>query len=183
MDLHHNLFYGYRGAISDEGARERQLENNVTKALINTLHLGGEAVWRPFLAKIGVPGAAQAEFLLQKADLPSGSASLKKRRVLLGISSASPDWHHASVSDDTYASVPDAWIYGDGFAVLVESKVAGNFGSSGVLVANRVGQADSVRCRDERSQRTLPITSWAQRRLESRWRGSGPLGQSSHHRS
>ena len=58
MDLHHNLFYGYRGPISDEGARERQLENNVTKALVNTLRLGGEPVWRPFLAELGVPDAS-----------------------------------------------------------------------------------------------------------------------------
>lgn len=41
MDFHHNLFYGYRGPTLDEGARERQLKNNVTKALINTLRLGG----------------------------------------------------------------------------------------------------------------------------------------------
>ena len=26
----------------------------------------------------------------------------------------------------TYESIPDAWIYGDGFAVLVESKVGDN---------------------------------------------------------
>lgn len=113
MDLHHNLFYGYRGPMSDEGAREWQLENNVTKALINTLRLGGEPVWRPFLAELGMPEASQAEFLLQKTDLPSGPASLKNRRVLLGISSTPSSWHHADTSSETYASVPDAWIYGD----------------------------------------------------------------------
>lgn len=127
MDLHHNIFYGYRGPISDDGARERQLENNVTKALVNTLRLGGEPVWRPFLAELGVPDASQAEFLLQRTELPSGPASLKKRRILLGISSTPSSWRHASTSGEAYASLPDAWIYGDGFAVLVESKVAGDF--------------------------------------------------------
>ena len=127
MDLHHNLFYSYRGPIPDEGARERQLENNVTKALVNTLRLGGESVWRPFLVELGVAEAAQAEFLLQRSDLPSGPASLKKQRVLLGISSTPSNSPHAPTSDEIYASVPDAWIYGDGFAVLVESKVVGGF--------------------------------------------------------
>jgi len=50
MDLHHNLFYGYRGPSTDDRDRERQLENNLTKALVNTLRLGGEAVWRGFLS-------------------------------------------------------------------------------------------------------------------------------------
>jgi hypothetical protein len=33
----------------------------------------------------------------------------------------------SSGADKAYDSVPDAWIYGDGFAVLVESKVNGGF--------------------------------------------------------
>ena len=31
MDLHDNLFYGYRGPNTADSDRERQLENNVTK--------------------------------------------------------------------------------------------------------------------------------------------------------
>ena len=71
MDLHHNLFYAYRGSNTDEADRDRQLENNLTKALINTLKLGGESVWRPFLAKLGIAGAPR-DFLLQRRDLPGG---------------------------------------------------------------------------------------------------------------
>ena len=82
MDLHHNLFYSYRGANTDDVDRDRQLENNLTKALINTLKLGGETVWRPFLAEFGVAGAP-CGFLLQRRDL-SGGAVNKRHRAAVG---------------------------------------------------------------------------------------------------
>jgi hypothetical protein len=129
MDLHHNLFYTYRGPGTDAD-RDRQLENNFTKALINTLCHGGEAVWRPFLSWLGIADATGAKFLLQRRDLPSGQAANRRHRVLLGISQQESKW----LSEDWSPSadeerppkdegVPDGWIYGDGFAVLLESKV------------------------------------------------------------
>lgn len=129
MDLHHNLFYSYRGPISDDGSRERQLENNVTRALITTLRLGGESVWRPFLADLAVPEANLADptFLLQRSNLPAGSTKFRNCRILLGISREPSKWSVPHTLDNTYKSIPDAWIYGHGFAVLVESKVAGDF--------------------------------------------------------
>lgn len=127
MDLHHNLFYSYRGPNTDTADRDRQLENNLTKALINTLCLGGDAVWRPFLEDLGLRAAPHARFLLQRRDLPSGSAFKKRDRVLLGISTLKSGWEPGSGLYSAYASVPDAWIYGDGFAVLVECKVSGDF--------------------------------------------------------
>ena len=93
MDLHHNLFYSYRGPTKDlsDGDRDQQLENNLTKALVNTLHLGREAVWRPFLAELGVRDARSATFLLQRKDLNSGRAAHRRQRVLLGISKQSSE--------------------------------------------------------------------------------------------
>jgi hypothetical protein len=123
VDLHHNIFYSYRGPNIDGADRDRQLENNLTKALINTLCLGGEAVWRPFLAEFGLADAPSAAFLLQRRDLPSGRAANKRHRVLLGISKRKSVWSPDARAETTYESVPDAWVYGDGFAVLVESKV------------------------------------------------------------
>lgn len=128
MDLHHNLFYSYRGPNADSADRDPQLENNLTKALINTLSLGGEAVWRPFLANIGLPTVTHAAFLLQRRDLPSGSACKKRNRVLLGISKVKSDWA-PDLGLCPASSIPDAWIFGDGFAVLVESKISGDFSS------------------------------------------------------
>lgn len=125
MDLHHNLFYSYRGPITDDADRDRQLENNLTKALINTLKLGGETVWRPFLAKLGLAGVPH-DFLLQREDLPGGAVN-RRHRVLLGISKQESAWSPSAGTEATYESRPDAWIYGDGFAVLVESKVNGDF--------------------------------------------------------
>ena len=106
--------------------RDSQLENNVTKALINTLRLGGGAVSRPFLAWLGIAGTTGTEFLLQRHDLPSGHAAHKRCRMLLGISERKSVWSASECEGKTYDSVPDAWVYGDGFAVLVESKVGDN---------------------------------------------------------
>jgi len=65
VDLHENVFYGYRGPVADADARERQLEDDLTKALVNTLSLGGEGVCRAFLADIGTPDARDAWFLMR----------------------------------------------------------------------------------------------------------------------
>ena len=106
--MHHNLFYSYRGPNADSTDRDRQIENNLTKALINTLSLGGDAVWRPFLADVGLPAATHVGFLLQRRDLPSGSACKKRDRVLLGISKLKSDWVPGPGSHPACASVPDA---------------------------------------------------------------------------
>jgi len=129
MDLHHNLFYSYRGPSKDksEDERDQQLENNLTKALVNTLRLGGDVVWRPFLSRLGIRDANDASFLLQRHDLPSGRAAQRRRRVLLGISKTESKWSSKAHAVAEPKGLPDAWIYGDGFAVLVESKVTGDF--------------------------------------------------------
>lgn len=106
---------------------ERQLENNLTKALVNTLSLGGEDVRRAFLAEIEIADAGDARFLLQRRDLPIRSARDRRDRVLLGISKCESGWAPSPTADKTQESVPDAWVYGDRFAVLVESKVNGDF--------------------------------------------------------
>lgn len=139
MDLHHNIFYSYRGPDTVGADRDRrQLENNLTKALINTLSLGGEAVWRPFLSELGLANATGTKFLLQRRDLPSGSAATRRDRVLLGISKKKSAWvpDGGVGTDGAYEGVPDAWVYGEKFAVLVESKVNDGDFSQGQMQAH-----------------------------------------------
>jgi len=124
VDLHHNLFYSYRGPNTDIADRDRQIENNVTKALINTLELGGSSVCARFLAWLGLADKPNTKFLLQRRNLPTATAADKRDRMLLGlgISQKRLDLVDAGVNG-TAESVPDAWVYGDNFAVLVESKI------------------------------------------------------------
>jgi hypothetical protein len=165
VDLHHNVFYGYRGPSTDTD-RERQLENNLTKALVNTLSLGGEHVCRAFLADVGIPDARDAKFLLQRRDLPTGSAKNRQNRVLLGISKCGSRCVFSPGVDRTYDSLPDAWIYGDGFAVLVESKVNGDF-SPGQMQAH----LEYLRS-DEFGSGRVELRTW--RQLHSPFRGLLP---------
>lgn len=123
MDLHHNIFYSYRGPANDNSDRDSQLENNLTKALVNTLQLGGRQVLEPFLAELKLPKVSQPKFLLQRRDLPSGGAWHKKHRVLLGLSKQTSQWSSHRREKKVYDSLPDAWIYGDDVAILIESKV------------------------------------------------------------
>lgn len=122
MDLHRNLFYSYRGSKADIADRDRQLENNVTKALINTLDLGGSRVCGPFLAWLGLADTPNVKYLLQRYNLPTTAAAEKRDRILLGISKKELYWADASMNGSS-ESVPDAWVYGDNFVVLVESKI------------------------------------------------------------
>ena len=82
---------------------------------------------RAFLAEIGIADARDVTFLLQRCDLPIRSARDRRDRVLLGISRFESRCVFFPGADKRYESVPDAWISGDKFAVLVESKVNGDF--------------------------------------------------------
>ena len=124
-DFHRNVFYYYRGAQQSNKDRDSQLENNTTKALINTLDHCGDAVALRFLDWLGIKTAGQVEYELQKAT--TGDIGSKSQRLLLGI--VPP----AKQEDDPCAegvaaeseSIPDAWLYGDDYIVLIESKVRG----------------------------------------------------------
>ena len=164
MDLHHNIFYSYRGPDTIGVDRDRQIENNITKAMINTLSLGGEAVWRPFLGELGLASATGAKFLLQRPDLPSGGAKTRRDRVLLAISKKRsawvPDKGVGVGADGTYEGVPDAWVYGDKFAVLVESKVNDGDFSPGQMRAHR-------KCLEPIEPRQIILKTWGQIQVPS----------------
>jgi len=128
-DFHHNIFYCYRGAHQQEREKERQLEDNVTKALINTLQHANGRIRKEFLKwlDISIHADDRVRFVLQRPSIGEKRIAKKKRRVLLALLPDRGDFQpDGNVPDaSNYDSRPDAWIYGDDFVVLIESKVVG----------------------------------------------------------
>ncbi len=131
-DFHHNIFYYYRGANVTERERERQLEDNTTKALINTLSHCSPKVAIKFLGWLGICSKERIKFELQKKTIGEGLLRRKSNRLFLGLVPAKrtdntcPKTVEACSTD----SRPDAWIHGDDYVVLIESKVVGNLDSN-----------------------------------------------------
>lgn len=127
VDFHHNIFCYYRD-FKEDPSPIRQLENNTTKALINTLEHGRERVVLPFLEWLGVRADEKPRFYLQRSMLPEVAIRKKKLRLLLALL-------HRTVGIPLDAcekaapadSRPDAWIVGKDFAILIESKVFAPF--------------------------------------------------------
>lgn len=129
-DFHHNIFYYYRGASpGNQKLNDPQLENNTTKALINTLKHCSPGIAGEFLRWLDITGARRIEFSLQGATI--GEERIHSvpvgRRLLLGIVDL-PEQAGGAIcamldGAVTQGSNPDAWVYGDDFVVLIESKV------------------------------------------------------------
>lgn len=133
-DFYHNIFYYYRGAQQPDRERERQLEDNTTKALINTLKHCDPKVTFEFLGWLGIKATKPVTLELQKATISKGEIGNKSQRLLLGIVPTKEIKNPCAKLGRTVVgekdSCPDAWIYGDNFVVLVESKVEGREGAS-----------------------------------------------------
>ncbi len=131
-DFHHNIFYYYRGTQRpNQGDHDRQLENNTTKALINVLEHCAPVVATKFLEWLGVVGTGCIEFELQRKTISKGELKNKEQHLFLGIvqlkdNNSSVDQKKPGSAPKDEASVPDAWIYGDDFVILIESKVEGD---------------------------------------------------------
>jgi hypothetical protein len=128
-DFHHNMFYFYSGA--EKSDFDRQLENNTTKALINVLEYCAPVVTIKFLGWLGVEATEPIKYELQKAKISIGKIEDKKRRFLIGLvaSKSGEVFGEQNKSDKTEAArecLPDAWIYGNDFVVLIESKIIGS---------------------------------------------------------
>lgn len=130
---HHNIFFAFKSASRDAQQRIQQLEDNLTRALICTLDLGGEPVARAFLELAGVrwKGGEPVRTAMQ-VRMPRGvDLTRRAQRVLLGIvppgvdPSARADSRGPADPDADYRALPDAWVWGAGYAVLVESKIVG----------------------------------------------------------
>ena len=127
---HKNLFFSYRGSRPNDLSDmllDKQLEDNVTKALIYVLENSDrERVLSPFLRiaaqlRTRVP-LNEVQFALQRADI---ARPRLRERVALAIA---PNPVIDSVKNGSrQAGRPDAWIWADErFAILVETKVRGS---------------------------------------------------------
>lgn len=124
-DFHHNIFYYYRGASLSESARERQLEDNTTKALINVIEHCDLKVSSEFLQWLGIKTSEKPICELQRATIGSGSITQKSKRILLAIVPSQETLASRDISSDHTKSRPDAWIYGQDYVILIESKIVG----------------------------------------------------------
>jgi hypothetical protein len=128
-NFYHNIFYYYRGPKDSDRNRERQLEDNTTKALINTLQHGGKEARIAFLKWIGIDNPKNIRFELQKKTIGKGVIARKSKRILLALIPTKSKITKLNETDNK-DSRPDAWIYGDDFVVLIESKVVGYLDSN-----------------------------------------------------
>lgn len=127
-DFHHNVFYYYRGPKQSRQEKyDQQLEDNTTKALVNTLKHCSPAVALKFLEWLGITATGKFEAELQKPSIGTEKIRRTSQRLLLGLV-AIPDKNGDSICNKLEGSVngdsrPDAWLYGEDFVVLIESKV------------------------------------------------------------
>jgi hypothetical protein len=125
--FYRNVFSYYRGSAQREQDREKQLEDNTTKALVNTLENSAPLVTSEFLKWLGISAHGGTFFALQKPTIGVGTIHRKKHRLLLAIVGTSNETNQSICRQLPQKpegdSRPDAWLYGGEFAVLVESKI------------------------------------------------------------
>lgn len=127
-DFHENVFYYYRGSRQAQpGQYDQQLEDNTTKALVNTLQHCDPVVALKFLAWLGIKATGKIAVQLQRSTIGKARIRRASQRVLLGLvgvpepgSDSGAAMQEGPVDGD---SRPDAWLYGEDFVVLIESKV------------------------------------------------------------
>lgn len=88
IDLHLNVFHAYRGASQDDVARERQLEDNLTRALAITItRLEGVEARATVLGALGVDSDHRAGLRTLRAEVtvPGATWPPSNRRRLLVV--------------------------------------------------------------------------------------------------
>jgi len=132
VDPHRNIFCFYRAPrkhVEGDFIYDQQLENNVTKSLINTLEYSNpRTALNSFLALLEskICGknvrlrmtSGKCYFSLQSMPLVFPAV---KNRILVTITNAQAG---AKVSNEQPGSRPDAWIIGgNDFVIMIESKL------------------------------------------------------------
>lgn len=126
-EFHRNIFSYFRGSSQPEVDRQRQLEDNTTKALVNTLEHTDRRLAVKFLEWLGISATGAIRFAQQKVSLGDEMVRRKRQRLLLAVVGSNGTANQTLCDrlpiPPVGASRPDAWLHGDDFVVLVESKV------------------------------------------------------------
>ncbi len=121
MRKYKNIFYYFRGPSSDKNI-DKQIENNTTKAFINTLEnlsINNAIKLLEQILGLELPETKQLKFSLQAIPLDVNSQKLKRALVLL------PPFGMESTNErknDVIQGRPDGWIFSDKFVILIETK-------------------------------------------------------------
>lgn len=123
-----SVFFSYRGAARDDDARLTQLEDNLTKALVNTMRYGGPRVERAVLGVLGIPWVEELSYDMQTEFPATLNLDRRPRRYLVGLipPRAKVGDHQESRAQTADGSRrPDAWMWGGDTAICLEAKVVG----------------------------------------------------------
>jgi len=90
-----NIFYYYKGSTDKQQQRDKQIEDNTTKALINTLEYSSDSLLGYLLAEIGIPCTTKSkpQFDLQTAEefsRPDALINLGKTNIFIECKVAAP---------------------------------------------------------------------------------------------
>jgi hypothetical protein len=158
MSGFHNVFYYYSGSQQPDRSHDRQLENNTTKALINTLEHCSPLVARRFLAWLGIEATEPVRYELQRTTISKGIIGNKSQRLLLGLvpSEEGKDFCIEEKDEVEGDSLPDAWLFGSDYVVLIESKVAGS------LEQEQMQKHRHKLCAGRRQRPGFKVHTWAE---------------------
>src|SRR4051794_10546223 len=101
---HRNIFFYYRGpslSDADGAAQAKQVEDNTTKALINTLDLGGPDLAYSFLDFVAITwtrqeGRGEVEFFLQGGPAHCSAATRRLLVITAGGETPPDTWSESS---------------------------------------------------------------------------------------
>ena len=123
----HNIFYFFRGPglrrTTSEDYLQEQLENNITKAHINTLEHSQKELVADFLRWVGVErtdNGTPVRYALNQKDIGHYFRQTAGQHVVLLLLHSKKKLKLPAEAKKEHR--PDGWIWGRDFVVLLEAK-------------------------------------------------------------
>jgi hypothetical protein len=123
MSIYQNIFHYYRGQTKnkDEGSSILQIENNVTKALLNLLQHSSRRLTENFLEFVGIPFCKDNTYEY-RYQVNGSLDKITKVAMVLGISESN-EIKRGEIK--TY-NIPDGAIVSEDVSLLIENKIGYN---------------------------------------------------------